>query len=57
MRGPRLWPAGCWTVSIGAFSTAEAALAEQDTTAAKEKAPRKRQTVAKADVVAQPEAR
>jgi len=44
-------------VSIGAFSTAEAALAEQDTTAAKEKAPRRRQTVAKADVVAQPEAR
>ena len=44
-------------MSIGAFAVGEAALAEQETTAAKEKAPRKRQTVAKADVVAQPEAR
>jgi len=43
-------------VSIGAFAGGEAALAEQETASAKEKAPRKRQTVAKADVVAQPEA-
>jgi hypothetical protein len=44
-------------VSIGAFSTAEAALAEQETSAAREKAPRKRQAVAKADALTQPEAR
>jgi len=45
-------------VSIGAFAGAEAALAEQAAAAsAKEKAPRKRQTVAKADVVDEPEPR
>jgi hypothetical protein len=57
MRGPWLWPAVCWAVSIGVFSTAEAALSEQETASAKEKAPRKRQMVAKADVAAQPEPR
>jgi len=45
-------------MSIGGFATAEAALAEQEAAAsAKDKTPRKRQTIAKADVVAQPEAR
>lgn len=44
-------------MSIGAFAGGEAALAEQETAAAKERAPRRRQSVAKADVVDQPEAR
>jgi hypothetical protein len=44
-------------VSIGAFAGGEAALSEQETGSAKDKTPRKRQTIAKADVVAQPEAR
>ena len=44
-------------MSIGAFAGGEAALAEQAASSARERVPRKRQTVAKADVVAQPEAR
>ncbi|MFL6801071.1 MAG: hypothetical protein ACJ8EQ_04790 [Sphingomicrobium sp.] len=44
-------------MSIGTFASGEAALSEQTTGAAKDKVPRRRQTVAKADVVAQPEAR
>lgn len=44
-------------MSIGTFAQGEGALSEQDLAPAKEKVPRRRQTVAKADVVAQPEAR
>lgn len=44
-------------MTIGFFSSGEAAVAEQAEVAAKDKVPRKRQTTAKADVVAQPEAR
>jgi len=45
-------------MSIGVFAGGEGSLSEQEAAAsAKEKAPRKRQTVAKVDVVAPPEAR
>lgn len=44
-------------MSIGAFAGGEAALSEQEPASAKEKTPRKRQTIAKADVVSEPEAR
>ena len=44
-------------MSIGTFAGGEAAVSEQLSTSANEKVPRRRQTVAKADVVAQPEAR
>jgi hypothetical protein len=44
-------------MSIGAFAGGEAALSEQETGGAKDKTPRRRQAVAKADVVDQPEVR
>jgi hypothetical protein len=44
-------------MSIGAFATGEAALSEQTTNASEKKTPPRRQTVAKADAVTQPEAR
>jgi len=48
---------GVSPMSISAFAGAQAALSEQATSVAGDKTPRKRQTVAKADLVAQPEAR
>jgi hypothetical protein len=44
-------------MSIGAFATAEASLAEQPKGAAEKKAPPGRRTVAVADTVSQPEPR
>ena len=44
-------------MSIGEFAMGEGSLSEQSATSAKKKAPPKRQTRAKADVVLQPEAR
>lgn len=44
-------------MSIATFAGGEAALSEQPSSSVRDKTPRRRQAVAKADIVVQPEAR